>query len=231
MENKKNRRISIQTAVMASVLLVCGSMGLVATGLQFYFGKQMAQNTANKLYETVAKNAQRDISLLDKRAETVTTLMADYEEHLLPADYGLNHPALNAFADAMKRVDKVYSIYLGYPNGDLLQLINLESSGEVRKALAATDAHRWVFAVHQTFGNEKKLVHYFLDEDLQVLDEPVVIGDFDSRSRPWYQKALQSGSLSNTKPYIFKSTNAPGITYTSRVRGADVAVGVDVSLS
>lgn len=231
MENKKNRRISIQTAVMASVLLVCGSMGLVATGLQFYFGKQMAQNTANKLYETVAKNAQRDISLLDKRAETVTTLMADYEEHLLPADYGLNHPALNAFADAMKRVDKVYSIYLGYPNGDLLQLINLESSGEVRKALAATDAHRWVFAVHQTFGNEKKLVHYFLDEDLQVLDEPVVVGDFDSRRRPWYQKALQSDSLTNTKPYIFKSTNAPGITYTSRVRGADVAVGVDVSLS
>lgn len=231
MENKRKRRMSIQAALMASVLLVCGSMGLVATGLQYYFGKLMAQDTAHKLYETVAKSAQRDISLLDKRAETMTKLMADYEEHLLPADYGLSHPALTAFADAMDRVDKIYSIYLGYPNGDLLQLINLESSAEVRKALDAQDVHRWVLAVHQTFGSERRLVHYFLDAQLQSLSAPVVVGDFDSRSRPWYQQAMQSDVLTHTKPYIFKSTNSPGITYTSRVRGTEVAVGVDVSLS
>lgn len=209
MSRNGKRRMSIQAVLMASVLLVCGSMGIVATGLQYYFGKLMAQDTAYQRYEALAKSAQRDISLLDRRAETITKLMADYEEHLLPADYGLGHPALQAFSDAMERVDKVYSIYLGYPNGDLLQLINLESSGDVREALGAQDVHRWILAVHQTFGSEKKLVHYFLDAQLQSLDEPVTVGEFDSRSRPWYQQAMQSETLTNTKPYIFKSTNAP----------------------
>lgn len=231
MENKRKRRISIQAVIMASVLLVCGSMGVVATGLQYYFGKSMAQETAHKLYETVAKSAQRDISLLDKRAETITELMADYEEHLLPADYGLTHPALQAFADAMERVDKVYSIYLGYPNGDLLQLINLDSSREVRGALGAKEQHRWILAVHQTSGSNKQLVHYFLDEQLQSLGEPVVVGEFDSRTRLWYQQAMRSDGLTHTEPYIFKSTNAPGITYASRVRKTEVTVGVDISLS
>lgn len=231
MSRDGKRRMSIQAVLMASVLLVCGSMGIVATGLQYYFGKLMAQDAAHQRYEAVAKSAQRDITLLDRRAETITTLMADYDEHLLPADYGLTHPALQAFADAMARVDKVYSIYLGYPNGDLLQLINLESSGEVRQALGAQDAHRWILAVHQTYGSEKKLVHYFLDAQLNSLEEPVLVGEFDSRNRPWYQQAMQSDALTNTKPYIFKSTNAPGITYTSRVRGTDVAVGVDISLA
>jgi HD-GYP domain-containing protein (c-di-GMP phosphodiesterase class II) len=206
-------------------------MGVVATGLQYYFGTIMAKDTAHQLYESVAKSAQRDISALDKRSETITELMADYEEHLLPADYGLKHPALRAFSDAMERVGRVYSIYLGYENGDLLQLINLESSHDIRRALGATESDRWVLAVHEDSESGRRLVHYFLDQELEPRAQSVVVGGFDATSRPWYQQAVKADELTHTKPYIFKSTNSPGITYASRVRGTEVVVGVDISLS
>jgi HD-GYP domain-containing protein (c-di-GMP phosphodiesterase class II) len=230
-KNKKTRRVSIQAVIMTSVLLICGSMGVVATSLQYYFGKTMAQNSAHSLYEKVAKSAERDITLLDKRALTITELMAEYQEHLLPASYGLQHPALQAFSDAMSRVERVYSIYLGYENGDLLQLINLDSSQDVRQALGGKESDRWVFAVHEGSGADRLVVHYFLNEAFDVTGGPVVVGEFDSTSRPWYQQAIEQEAVTHTKPYIFKSTNSPGITYARRVQDSSVVVGVDISLS
>lgn len=45
--------------------------------------------------------------------------------------------------------------------------------------------------------------------------------DYDPRARPWYTNAVQAGGYVITKPYMFKSINALGITTAVPVKAAD----------
>ena len=56
----------------------------------------------------------------------------------------------------------------------------------------------------------------------------------DYTQRPWYRQAMETGAPSWTRPYLFLSQRAPGVTYCLPVRDANGAllgaVGVDLSL-
>lgn len=58
--------------------------------------------------------------------------------------------------------------------------------------------------------------------------------DYDPRTRPWYGTALQAGGYVITKPYMFKSISALGVTTAIPVIGAGGAVagvlGIDMTL-
>jgi two-component sensor histidine kinase/HAMP domain-containing protein len=58
---------------------------------------------------------------------------------------------------------------------------------------------------------------------------------FDPRARPWYQQALSTGSITWTDPYIFYSSQRPGITVATPVSGAGGVtrgvVGIDIEIA
>ena len=231
MSRKAMRRISIQTVIMASVFVICGTMGAVATGLQYYFGKTMALDAAQGLYSTVARNAERAIAELDVEASSITGLMSDVEANFLSLEQNPDHPALRLFAEVMESAERVYSIYFGFEDGSLLQLINLNSSEDVRESLGAEVSDRWILAHHVDEGGERVLMHSFLDADFSTRTTTLLDGEYDATQRPWYKMASQSQNVVFTKPYIFNSTKAPGVTYARRVGTSNVVVGVDIALS
>ena len=57
---------------------------------------------------------------------------------------------------------------------------------------------------------------------------------FDPRTRPWFKKAYEAGRLTWTDPYIFYTSQRPGISATSPVFGVggkrEGAVGVDIEI-
>ena len=77
----------------------------------------------------------------------------------------------------------------------------------------------------------------FRDADFQAMTSRLDPEDtYDPRTRPWYEAAADSsGDLTLTDPYVFFSSQEPGVTAALPVRGEDGdiqgVVGVDVSLS
>jgi HD-GYP domain-containing protein (c-di-GMP phosphodiesterase class II)/fumarate reductase subunit D len=79
-------------------------------------------------------------------------------------------------------------------------------------------------------GGARTVTNLFFDGTLRELARrtPGTV-DFDPRTRPWYRLAERPGERVLTEPYVFFSTQAPGMTVAVRAGAASV-VGVDVTL-
>ncbi|MEL6809190.1 MAG: cache domain-containing protein [Pseudomonadota bacterium] len=85
-------------------------------------------------------------------------------------------------------------------------------------------------------GNERKTELIWRDRDYaKVAQLPDPEDTFDPRQRPWYKKAQDERGTIWTDPYIFFSSQNPGITIAAPVTSADGeiqgVVGVDIEIS
>ena len=94
-------------------------------------------------------------------------------------------------------------IYLGKPNGDFFYVNRDEqrSPGGFRTKIIS---HR---------GGVRETAMTWRDQNLKILSKKLDPEDrFDPRGRPWYKKALEHQKIVWTDPYIFFTSQKPGIT-------------------
>ena len=129
----------------------------------------------------------------------------------------------------------VYSVYIGYSDGDFYQLISLRHAKEaLRRKLQAPDkadlAVRRVFA-RPSDGRRVELWQY-LDSERRMVGSRTMDGTlYDPRYRPWFKKAMQTEGVTSTDYYVFTSTESIGLTMAQRFDGpVPGAFGVDITL-
>ena len=72
--------------------------------------------------------------------------------------------------------------------------------------------------------------YLFFDAALRELERRVPAPfEFDPRARPWYRLATEPGKRVLTEPYVFFTTESPGMTVAIRTRWGSV-IGIDVTL-
>jgi len=225
------KRVSIQTAVLLSLFVICGSMAVVASGLQYYFGQDIAKRAAQDLYVNVAQGVEHAMEQLDRNTSNVTRLLARSKGVFQKPALGSDHPAVPIFAEIMLASPRLYSIYIGDASGDLLQLINLESEPGLDATFATNADERWLLIHHFSAEGLRQQARTYLDKDLRLLRSEVLASSYDATRRPWYQQAIQERDLIRTKPYVFQSTGTAGATYAYRIADTEMVLGVDVTLS
>src|SRR3954453_22132765 len=71
----------------------------------------------------------------------------------------------------------------------------------------------------------------FMADDGRVIEQRGTVLDFDPRLRSWYKAAKRSEAVELSEPYVFASSNSPGVTlsrsFTETVAGA---IGADLSM-
>ncbi|MER0236607.1 cache domain-containing protein [Fulvimarina sp. MAC8] len=82
---------------------------------------------------------------------------------------------------------------------------------------------------------ERQVSLLYYDERFSRLDTERDPNDtYDPRSRIWYREALRAGTVIWTRPYIFFSSNKPGITVATPVKTGDGTsvgvVGIDIEI-
>lgn len=115
---------------------------------------------------------------------------------------------------------QVTGAFVGYPNGEFV-FVAVEGDGYRTKRIAVEPER----VVEIKRYNER----FELSSTEIVLDD-----DFDPTTRPWFEGAIASDGLSWSDPYVFFSSQQPGVTASAvaRVDGEVLAVvGVDVELS
>ncbi|AWH30118.1 HD domain-containing phosphohydrolase [Stenotrophomonas sp. YAU14A_MKIMI4_1] len=184
-----------------------------------------------------------------QRALRDTTLLAEQLRlQFAPAQVALGQIGagqLPALADERSRLDHAApllaalraapvaaSVYVAYPNGDLLLARSLAVPAVRESVAAPSTADMLLQTLSQQVDGTRVARFHFLDAQGQPLPtRPWPSHDFDPRQRSWYQQAWQRpGSVHVSVPYRFATTGRMGVTLSERATTADAVVGVDVAL-
>ena len=129
------------------------------------------------------------------------------------------------FADQLTVYPHFAGIYFGEPNGDFF---------DVRRSNAKTPGGlRTKITIHE--GDHKFTRLLWRNDQHRLITEEALHDDvYDPRLRPWYRKALEERRIVWTDPYIFFTSQKPGITIAGPTYGADGQlkgiVGVDLEI-
>ncbi|MCG8632693.1 MAG: PAS domain S-box protein, partial [Desulfobacterales bacterium] len=130
------------------------------------------------------------------------------------------------FYDQLEIYSQFAGIYFATPSGNFYY-VNRES-----------DPEKGAFRFKQIEYDEagKKITRFlWRDKEKNLLAEKIDFQDpYDPRTRPWYKKAVREKSIIWTDPYIFFSSQKPGITSAGPLYGKagefQGVVGVDIEL-
>nr|WP_320116700.1 HD domain-containing phosphohydrolase [uncultured Desulfuromonas sp.] len=217
-------RLTVVTIfVMATVLTAA-----LAVGLQYYFSRNMATHTSISRFDGLAVGAGEFVKGIDRQATQATRLLASYPG--LVKEQWIRPQVRSLFAEFMTANPMFYAIYLGFDNNDFYELINLNSNAVVRRQLHALPEDRWVVVTVRSDGTDRIKSYAYLDETFQLRSRHTVPSDYNAISRPWF---VQAGAdrVNKTSPYLFQILQAPGQTYSMRLKGGGAVVAVDIALS
>ena len=128
------------------------------------------------------------------------------------------------FFQLLRAETQLSGIYYGDESGNFVYVMNSDGPGPYRTKLISTD------------GEQRTTEYIWRDNEFNVVDRSFDDNDiFDARGRPWYLEARQLGSRVWTDPYIFFSSQQPGITVAAPIQGEQDqlhgVVGIDLDIA
>jgi len=115
---------------------------------------------------------------------------------------------LALLAEVVRRNQNIDGAFIGYPDGDfhfVARSDEVGAGGFRTRVIADGDTPRTVDLT-------------WTDASFQVLKTDTdPENTYDPRARPWYAPALEDDGRNWTEPYLFSSSQQPGITHSARV--------------
>ncbi|ABV35263.1 metal dependent phosphohydrolase [Shewanella sediminis HAW-EB3] len=223
-----NKRFTIRVTVVGIFILATVLTAAFAISLQYYFSKTMAADSAVKLYNLTAENTSSYLAQVDSRAINTTQLLSKFDD--LVIDGGFNPEAQQAFSEVMRTNSLFYAIYIGMPNGDFYELINLDAHPVIREQLNASHLDRWVIITISGEGELRQREQSYLDEQFNLRVSHTETSEYDARIRPWFVDA-NTETVSKTEPYLFQHLQSPGQTYSIKLSDSGAVLALDIALS
>jgi len=198
--------------------------------LQYYFSKQIANDTiVNSVEQLSHKTEERLINFDHSSSDLISLLELSNGIATLPKKE--NHiETLRKFTTAIQTKNFIYAIYIGYDNGDFYEVINLENNENLKQQFHAKKGERWLFIKIIQQNNKRVEIQNFLNKNLETTREVVSSTDYNPIKRPWYIEASGSHDIIKTKPYMFSNLKSNGVTYAKKLSTAKGVIGIDISL-
>ncbi len=224
------RRITIRTNILTNILLVVTIVAAALIGLQYYFAKQMALEATEKTFHQLADKVTAVMQARDTLAKETLMLMRQYPDIAKPPTAGTRSERVRLLSTPMRRNNNVYAVYVGYGNGDLFEVVNLESDANLRRYYRVPAAGRWmVIKVMDHEGRRIRRFDFFDDRYRRIgyREEP---SDYSVNTRPWYTIALGTDTAVRSDPYLFYNLQKPGITFSKSIGGGKTVLALDFTL-
>ena len=224
MEN--TMKLSIRWALIVGFLCLIWGTYAVTTSSSFISSQKVLNRHARDIMENIAVLAmeQSQNHLVHARGATVLTrrLLSD---NVVSGEVNNIKALEQYFLNQLMIYPHFAGIYLGKPNGDFYYV----SRNEQRSA----NGFRTKIISHQNGTRQVRLVWH--NEKLEMVGNEFAPGDsYDPRTRPWYQKVIAKKTIVWTDPYIFFTSQKPGITIAGPTydRSGTLAgiVGVDIEI-
>jgi len=219
-------KLSIRWALIIGFLVLIWGTYVITTTSTFVSSQKVLNQHARDIMENIADLAMEQsqnhlahahgAAVLTRRlltANVVSTNKADFQ-------------ALEQyFLDQLAIYPHFAGIYLGKPNGDFYYVS--------RHSKYSPDGFRTKIILHNNGIRKVRLI--WRDKDLKFIAQELDPGDpYDPRTRPWYKKSLAKEGIVWTDPYIFFTSQKPGITISGPTYDDALTlkgiVGVDIEI-
>ena len=219
-------KLSIRWALIIGFLVLIWGTYIITTTSTFLSSQKVLNGHARDIMENIADLAMEQSQNHLAHAHGAATLT----RRLLSANVvGTKEDDFRAleqyFLDQLAIYPHFAGIYLGKPNGDFY-FVSRSSERSAKGFLTKIILHR---------NGIRKTRLIWRDKDMNVTaDEPDPVDPYDPRVRPWYKKALAKKQIVWTDPYIFFTSQKPGITIAGPAYDESDAlkgiVGVDIEI-
>lgn len=221
-------RYSIRFTVVCVFVFATALTSALGVFLHWHFSRAMAVDAALAEYQLTAARTAEHLNAIDSSAARTTRILASYPQLL--GNNWIAPPARQLFAEVMLGSPIYYAIYIGFPNGDFYELVNLQSSKAVRRQLHAADTDRWVVIRVTGEGEARRRFFDYYDENFTLRVSRSERSDYFANRRIWYTEATP-GDIHKTVPYMFQHLQAPGQTYSTVISSSEAVLAIDIALS
>ncbi|MCU7831612.1 MAG: hypothetical protein KZQ56_03155, partial [gamma proteobacterium symbiont of Lucinoma myriamae] len=104
-----------------------------AHSLQYYFSQQMAVSAVHKSFTQAAKRLTQQIQTKNEFTKTSLYLTEIYPDLNLSPSNTINLDTIKRFAHNIEHSQNIYAIYIGQPDDEFFEVINMNISKELHK--------------------------------------------------------------------------------------------------
>ncbi len=219
-------KISIRWALILGLLVIIWGTQAITVSSAYITSQRVLLGHARDIMENIAEFAMEQsrhhLALAQGAAHLTKRLIS---ANVVSSDIQKFNSLERYFFDQMAIYPHFAGIYFGAPNGDFFDVRRSQvhsPAGFRTKIIRHPDGVRQVDLVYR----DRHLKYIASEKDLD--------DSYDPRVRPWYKKATRTGDIVWTDPYVFFTSQKPGITIAGPVLGNDNLVrgivGVDIRI-
>jgi len=199
---------------------------LITASSSFFTSQQVLQEHARQIMSNVAdlakSHSSNHLATAQKTAELTVRMLTD---GVLDLRNIRTEALTHYFHNQLSQHSHFAGIYIGLPNGNFFDVRRHNKNGP--------DGFRTKTITHIKGHKETRLI--WRNSRRQLVEQELAPNDtYDPRLRPWYRKAFKQRHSIWTDPYIFFTSQKPGITvaapwYDAKGRLGGI-VGVDLEI-
>ncbi len=219
-------RISIRLALVIGFLMLIWGTFVITTTSTFLTSQEVLNRHARDIMENIADLAMEQSQNHLAHAHGATALTRRLLTAKVVISSESNFQGLEQyFLDQLAIFPHFAGIYVGKPNGDFYYVS--------RNSTRSPGGFRTKVILHTTGHRKTRLM--WRDKGMQLTGDEMDPADaYDPRTRPWYKKAIAKKDIVWSDPYIFFTSQKPGITIAGPVYTVSGAlggiIGVDIEI-
>jgi len=215
-------------------LMMLGAVILAVLVTQYFFSYQMVLEFAKKHFAHLAKQSSLLIDEKDTQAREIVSILGNTSEVNSKAGFDAQEKnLLKLFATPMIHNNRIFSLYIGYPDRTYLEVVNVRHSPAVTKMFNAPPGARWIVVKVLRKIPDQEIatrISHFYDENFTYLSDLKETTRYDPLKRPWYIDAMKHGGVVRSKAYRFYRLKKMGITYSMPLKDGQSVLAMDLTL-
>ncbi|WP_320007176.1 HD domain-containing phosphohydrolase [Maridesulfovibrio sp.] len=223
------KSIPIRFLAVGVVMVIGSLIAGLTIGLDYYFSLDLAKTAAEKTFRSISVNINERVRSLDNQSANLINLFSHFSELNEYPSGRLDKRALSLITGCMNQTPAL-SISVGFKNGNLIEIVNLNSSINAKLALDASPKEDWAIIRIETKNGKRIKTTAYMDHQFTVRRKKQEQTDYVPHERPWVTEALASGKIIRTSPYLFSNLKTSGFSYTKSMDNGNRIVALNMSL-
>ena len=219
--------LSIRTKIALGAGVIALSCWALLAAFSYVATDRLLGAASKKMFEAESDLVAAELRATYEPVERVTAVLA-YSRLMGTLTETEHLGYVPALVDALRRIPAAAAIQFGNERGDYF-IVRVLSDSLFKRFEAPAGA---AFGADLIDGESRRHRRWFYDDKARlVASRELAQSEYDPRTRPWYQSAMQATGAIRTPPYVFFFMGEIGVTVARSAPERGSVVASDVTLA
>ena len=219
--------LSIRTKIALGAGVIALSSWVLLAAFSYVATSLLLEAASKKMFEVASDLVSEQLKGTYEPVERVTAVLA-YSRLMGPLTDEERLGYVPALVDVLRRIPAAAAIQFGNERGDYF-IVRVLNEALFKLFEAPSGAAFEADLIDGASGRHRR---WFYDDKAKLIaSRDLPKSDYDPRTRPWYQRAVQASGAIRTPPYVFFFMREIGVTVARFAPDQGAVVAADVTLS